>query len=44
MPYKQTGVRVYVKRHGKWVLLKAHSSVAKAKRHVKALRANVRHR
>ena len=43
MPYKSIGKNVYVKRKGKWVLLKEHSSSAKARNHAKALNANVKH-
>lgn len=43
MPYRRKGKRVQVKRNGKWVTLKTHVSVEKAKRHERALRANVKH-
>ena len=44
MPYKlsEDGKSVMVKRGGKWVLLKAHVSKAKALAHLRALKANVK--
>jgi hypothetical protein len=43
MPYRSKGRRVYVKRGGKWVLLKVHRSEAEARAHAAALNINVRH-
>jgi hypothetical protein len=44
MPYKRKGRVVYVKKAGRWKILKRHPSVKKAEAHRKALEANVRHR
>jgi len=43
MPYKRKGRKVYVKRGGRWVLLKTMESVRKAEKYLQALRINVRH-
>lgn len=43
MPYKLNGSTVMVKRAGKWVVLKKHTSRAKALAHLRALKANVKH-
>ena len=43
MPYRRVGKTVQVKRGDRWVKLKAHPSVNAAKKHVQALRINVRH-
>lgn len=37
VPYKAVGAKVFVKRNGKWELLKEHSSPEKARRHAVAL-------
>lgn len=42
MPYQLRGTSVYVKRKGKWVLLKKHSTRAKALAHFRALKINVK--
>ena len=42
MPYKSSGVWVYVKRGGKWVRHKKHKTKAEAKAHAAALNANVK--
>lgn len=44
MPYKATGKTVLIKRGGRWVVLKRHQSEAAARRHARALNANVRHK
>ena len=44
MPYKTSGTKVLVKRGGKWRVLKTHKTEAEAKRHCKALNANVKHK
>lgn len=44
MPYNASGRRVMVKRGGRWVVLKRYPTAAKAKRHAKALNANIRHK
>lgn len=41
MPYKVEGATVYVKRGGRWVVLKKHPTAAKALAHFRALQANV---
>ena len=41
MPYKVSGKTVYVKRGGKWVVKKTHSTPAKALAHYRALLINV---
>jgi hypothetical protein len=41
MPYKSSGKRVYVKRGGKWKLLKQHGTPGQARSHVAALNINV---
>ena len=41
MPYRRRGTRVEVQRSGTWRTLKNHASVAKATRHLKALKINV---
>jgi hypothetical protein len=41
MPYKAVGSRVYVKRRGKWVLMKTHPDARHAKAHAAALNINV---
>jgi len=43
MPYRARGNVVQVKRGDRWVVLKRHTSAAAAKRHARALSANVRH-
>lgn len=43
MPYKASGTRVLVKRGNRWVVLKVHPTAEKAKRHARALNANVHH-
>lgn len=42
MPYRARGKKVYVKKGGKWVVLKVHSTPEKAKAHATALNINVR--
>jgi len=42
MPYKVLGKTVYVLKGGKWKALKTHESADKAKRHMRALYANVK--
>lgn len=44
MPYKRVGKKVFVQKGGKWVLLKEHPTVSKAKKHLTALNINVRHK
>jgi len=44
MPYKRSGKTVYVKRGGRWVVLKSHPTVNKARKHLAALNINVRHK
>lgn len=41
MPYKRVGKTVYVKKSGKWRVLKVHESTAKALAHLRALNINV---
>ena len=43
MPYKIKGSSVYVKKKGRWVLLKKHPNRKKALAHFRALKINVRH-
>jgi len=42
LPFRARGKIVYIKRGDKWVVLKVHPTAEKAKRHAKALNANVR--
>lgn len=42
MPYRVRGKTVQVRKAGRWRALKTHGSAAKAKRHARALNANVR--
>ncbi len=42
MPYKISGNAVYVKKGGKWKLLKRYTSRAKALAYFRALKANVK--
>ena len=44
MPYKLKGRSVLVKRGKKWIVLKKHTTKAKAIAHLRALEKNVRHR
>jgi len=44
MPYKREGKTVYVKKGGKWQVLKTHETAAKAEAHRRALEANVKHK
>jgi hypothetical protein len=44
MPYKVEGKTVYVKKGGKWQVLKKHPSEAKAQAHLTALNINVEHK
>jgi len=44
VPYKHVGARVYVKKKGKWQLLKKHPNEQKARAHARALNANVKHK
>ncbi len=41
MPYKRVGKTVYIKKSGKWHVLKTHPSTEKAISHLKALNINV---
>jgi hypothetical protein len=41
MPYKSSGKRVYVKKGGKWKLLKQHGTPGDARKHAQALNINV---
>jgi len=41
MPYRRRGTKVEVQRGSAWHTLKNHTSVAKAIRHLKALKINV---
>lgn len=43
MPYRRVGTAVQVKRPAGWQTVKRHPTVAQAKRHVTALRINVKH-
>lgn len=42
MPYKLSGKSVMVLRNGKWVILKTHPSREKARKHLAALKINVK--
>jgi hypothetical protein len=44
MPYKVEGRSVYVFKNGHWQLLKRHASKEAARRHWRALEANVKHK
>ncbi len=44
MPYRRVDTQVQVKKSGRWVTLKTHSTVKKAKAHLAALHANVEHK
>jgi len=43
MPYRLNGKTVQVKRASGWRKLTTHKTVQAAKRHLKALKANVKH-
>ena len=43
MPYRAVDNKVMVKRGNRWVVLKVHPTAEKAKRHARALNANVHH-
>jgi hypothetical protein len=43
VPYRIRGKVVEVSRPGGWVTLKAHRSEEMAKKHIAALKSNVRH-
>jgi hypothetical protein len=43
MPYRLRGKRIEVKRPQGWRTLKTHRTLQAAKRHLKALKANVKH-
>jgi len=43
MPYRLSGKTVQVKRASGWKKLTTHKTVQAAKRHLKALRANVKY-
>lgn len=43
MPYRLQDRSVMVKRGNRWVVLKRHPTKAAALRHLRALKANVRH-
>ena len=40
VPYKAVGAKVFVKKGGKWELLKEHATPEKARRHAVALNMN----
>ena len=44
MPYRLIGKTVQVKKGGAWQKLKTHPTVAKAKKHLAALKINVEHK
>lgn len=44
MPYKASGKTVLVKKGRRWVIFKRHDSEAAARRHARALNANVKHK
>lgn len=43
MPYKRKGKKIYVKKDGKWKLLKNHKSKKDARAHIWMLRKKVDH-